>query len=237
MKRSTFSTFISSYFGFILILGFIFFGSVTEKTGAWEENFEVRHVELEEGNYSVYDFYIPSGGRQIRIEFEIIEGGVGDFYIMRYEEFLKYTEGKHFTADIIKEQRKEYEGTWNRADEEVSYYIVIDNWDNNRSSDAEPEGKIVYNLKYSVEDKTFLGPSNRLIFCGSLLIVAIFITFQCLKILIRSPHVVYDPPQPASSPPWEFPPTTIPSSGVPTAAGSEFGYESDTSHKQKQTFK
>lgn len=217
MKRSTFSTLISSYFGFILILGFIL-GSVTEKTGAWEENFEVRHVELEEGNYSVYDFYVPSGGRQIRIDFEIIEGGEGDFYIMRYEEFLKYTEGKHFTADIIKEQRKEYEGTWNRADEEVSYYIVIDNWDNNRSSDAKPEGKIVYNLKYSIEDKTFLGPSNLLFFCGGFLIIGIFITFQFLKILIRSPHVVYDPPQPPSSPPWEFPPTTIPTSGVPTAA-------------------
>ncbi len=102
-----------------------------------------------------------SGSSLNLVSFELVFGSECDVYILHgyavdpshnnTSELGNYRRDRNFEADFCSEQTKGFEKEW-RGNDDLDFTLVVDNRDNVRSSDAVPEGPIVFNLKYETVD-------------------------------------------------------------------------------------
>ncbi|HID74189.1 MAG TPA: hypothetical protein EYP43_03965 [Thermoplasmata archaeon] len=74
-----------------------------------------------------------------------------DVYLIALDQFDEYDRNESFDPVRAWEGRAGL-NTFHKFDEAMTVYLVIDNWDNNRSTDAEPgrNGTITVNLTYNI---------------------------------------------------------------------------------------
>ena len=146
MKQSKHRYLLTGYLCFLLILGLPLCLQADEVAG----DAEYHYVRLDYEDHTVYTFWIPSG-KIPKVEFKLIKGANVDFYILVEEEYYKYVEDLSFSHVVAKENTRRFDDGWGPY-EDVEYYIVIDNKNNSRATDAVPEGRVFYDFEYSFEE-------------------------------------------------------------------------------------
>jgi len=158
------------------------------------------------------------------IDFSISNGSTADLYIMTKNEYeTNYDEGRGFNTtfeqervDLLNDEK------WTRPDDQT-YYLVVDNKDNARSSDAVPEGNITDYVNYFNETQVeefledfFDAGSKVLVACCAVIIIVIIAVIWLVTRNNKSDTVViqqpprYPPGQPPIPPP---PPPPAPLQG------------------------
>ncbi len=105
---------------------------------------------VQRDSYDSYDFF-ASYDETIEIDFQVTSGGKVDIYILNTYQYSNYRNGNPFTPSYTRENRSAVKDDFYNSDS-GTYYIVVDNKDNTRESDAQPTGSVTYDLKFSTED-------------------------------------------------------------------------------------
>lgn len=109
---------------------------------------EYKDVTLSEDDYDSYLLLFSSRGDEVEYSFDVVQGGNADFYIMSFDQYFDYyMDGEDFNASLEKQNTLSAAGKWKQPDDQT-YYIIIDNMDNNHTGDATPTGGITYDLVY-----------------------------------------------------------------------------------------
>jgi len=105
--------------------------------------------------YDAYDFFL-NGDYLTEIDLRVTNGSKVDVYILSLEEYWNYRDGKHFTPLFARERTRRVDRAHeNDLEEGVAElaYLVVDNRNNSRDSDAEPEGSVTYDLEMSLVEE------------------------------------------------------------------------------------
>ncbi len=105
---------------------------------------------LSKDNYDRYTLYTSSDD-EVEIDFEVTQGVKVDIYILSQQQYNNYRDGKYFTPSFSRENTLGVDDDYTIEDDQ-NYYLIVDNKDNARSSDAKPQGSMTYNLEYEVDD-------------------------------------------------------------------------------------
>ena len=135
----------------------------------------LKDVELEEDSYKSY-LLISSMDDEVEVNFTVTSGGNVDLYIMTSEMYRdRYQQDLHFNPAMVRENITTARFTWTQPDDST-YYLVIDNWDNGRTTDAKPTGNVTYDLFY---DDGFLDDLDELFGMAMMMVVGC-----CLLVII-----------------------------------------------------
>jgi len=115
--------------------------------------------DIQKGGHDKYELWLYNGD-EVTLDFQVTQGGEVDLYFLIHEEYYNYSNNVMFYPDFSWENVTGLEEEFtvdtdyglNHADE---YYIIVDNKDNARSSDAIPDGFVVYDLEYDVYSEDF----------------------------------------------------------------------------------
>ena len=105
--------------------------------------------------FLIVDPDIGAGFREydrIQVEVTVSSGGPVDVYIMSEREYNKYNNGQDFKVEVAKEKVEHTAFMFENPDGS-DYYLVIDNMDNNRGSDAVPTDNVYYNYSSPIEER------------------------------------------------------------------------------------
>ena len=133
-------------------------------------------------------YLIGKSGDEFEIEFTVTQGDYADLYIMtRFEYNEHYMNNKSFNASFLREKTKSVQSTWTQPDDQ-DYYLVVDNEDNARESDAEPSGDITYRIEYNnktaeEEVEKFFGFALMVVAlcCGIIIVIIIVVIYLLLR--------------------------------------------------------
>lgn len=97
-----------------------------------------------------FEILTANPGDTVKIDIKVIRGSRMDVYIMEQYDYIdNYSEEKDFSPVFVKEKKEKVDDTWKQRDDR-GYYLVIDNEDNPRDSDAVPDGSIA--VEYSIDN-------------------------------------------------------------------------------------
>lgn len=111
-----------------------------------------RVIVGERVNENEYDSYLLStdSGDSIEIDFVVKSGSRVDVYILSSTQFQNYKDDEYFSPKLTRENVLTVEKT-THIYSSSTYYIIVDNRNNSRSSDALPDGSVTYDLTYDVD--------------------------------------------------------------------------------------
>ena len=92
----------------------------------------------------------------VDIRVTVISGGAIDIYLMSCSVYSqKYQNSENFTTVASKQN---FTGTatldWQKDNDDTSYCLVIDNWDNVRDNDALPNGTVKVKYSYDIDNNS-----------------------------------------------------------------------------------
>ena len=130
--------------------------------------------------YQTYSMFLMGKDDKLNVTLRITNGGPGDLYVIKSAQLTNYDNGEDFLPAAFKENvNGEVTLTWTQPDDGM-YYIVVDNWDNNRSSDAYSRSNMTYDINY---DYTSEDLDDLFAFLGGILIVMV-VVMVIINILI-----------------------------------------------------
>jgi hypothetical protein len=135
--------------------------------------------------FLITDPDIGAGFRQydrIDVEVTVSSGGSVDVYIMSKRQYVNYDNGEDFKPKVAKEKVEHTTFTFENPDG-GDYYLVIDNKDNNRKSDAVPTDNVFYNYTSPIEERHNEVVRNRMYMWGAIA-AGIIIAFTIIAIII-----------------------------------------------------
>jgi len=133
----------------ILFIGFLFLilpsSSTPEKYSGSFNNVNI--AENETDHYRLYTI----NNEYVEFDFWVTEGNAVDIYILSVAELTDYRDGKEFTPVFSAEDVHRINDRYH-VETHNTFYLIVDNQDNVRTSDAEPNGGVEYSLEYSVNN-------------------------------------------------------------------------------------
>jgi hypothetical protein len=140
--------------------------------------------------FLIVDPDIPAGFRQydrIHVEVTVSSGGRVDVYIMSDREYNKYNDGKDFKVKVAKEKVEHTTFMFENPDGS-DYYLVIDNMDNSRKSDAIPTDNVYYNYTSPIEERHNEVVTMQIYMWGGIAAGIIIVLTIIVVIYIRKRH-------------------------------------------------
>lgn len=139
---------------FILFLCWILPTSTTPEV--YDEDFEDQY--LYEDEHDTYRLY-SNNNDWVKFHISITLGAEVDVYILTSEEISDYNDGKDFHASYSKEKVTSQDGEYHMETGDT-YFLVVDNLDNGRETDAVPKADVQYDLEYSVNEPHWWESTN-----------------------------------------------------------------------------
>ena len=129
----------------LTLLSLLFLSFPTARVAAVSE----KNITLEEGE-TYAKIVVGASGDEFDIDFTVTQGAKVDLYIMTSAEYDSYKWGGDFIAVLSREHTRSVNEKWTQPDDQ-SYRLVVDNADNGHDSDAQPQGSVIFNLKFERE--------------------------------------------------------------------------------------
>jgi len=152
----------------------------------WEVEAESKkNMPLDYDDHEGWGLYFTDSDEELRIEFNLDEGTAVDVYIMTTEEYNNYKNGQPFSASFSQENTTGFDKKWKQPSDQ-NYNIVVDNWDNEHSTDAVPTGDVVYDIKYDedwdeMEDWLEAMGYTVMVCCGLIIALILVIIILIVK--------------------------------------------------------
>jgi len=109
----------------------------------------VHRIYIGEDGYH-YEVLSANPGDTVKVEAKVAHGSRMDIYILEQYDYIdNYSKEKEFSPVFVKEKKSDVDDTWDQPDDR-GYYLIIENKDNPRDSDAVPDGQIT--VDYSVDN-------------------------------------------------------------------------------------
>jgi hypothetical protein len=183
------------------------------------------------GDFKKYTIVGGDSDDEYSIDLTVYNGSRADLYILSKAELDNYEEGLPFTTSFAEEDVTTVDDNWFKPDG-GTYYIVIDNQDNIRSSDAEPTGNITFYVSYfnvtdveeffeSIGDICGLGIFATGACCVLIIVIVIGIIVLLAKrndketVVIQAPPGGFPPQQPGYYPQQAAAPPMAPGTQPP----------------------
>lgn len=147
-----------------------------------EDKSQYSDEEVKKGDYRKFSVDLH-GHKELTFSIEVTLGTEVDVYLLSSAEYSNYRNGKQFQAVKEYEICTSAQGSF-KDKKSDNYYIIVDNLDNVRSSDAQPKADVEFSLSYEIEEghwyDSFSGIYGMLWIVGLLLVISIWIVyFHC----------------------------------------------------------
>jgi hypothetical protein len=171
---------------------------------------------LYDGDYDYVWLWGLSKDEKITVDVSVVSpaGAKIDVYILSQTEFNSYQSGESFTPKVTHEDISSASFKFKSPDSQV-YYLVIDNMDNARSTDAVPTGEVTLDYEYTdpltaaIEAFEEAGETAFMIcIMGIVIIVVVIIVIVVvvIKVAGKGKQPPAQPQQPYPQQPYQQPP-------------------------------
>jgi len=135
-----------------------------------DEYFDEEDVEIDEEDFWQSDLIDVPGNATFSIDIDMTDPEMGDrdnftgidIYLLTADEFDNYEDDEEFETleHGSWEHRTGIEWSKPLEDELISFYIIIDNRNNSRDSDAVPNGTVTVDINWTVIEAEVIDPAD-----------------------------------------------------------------------------
>lgn len=191
-----------------LILCLMFAAVFSPAPASAQEKITYTNVLIYENDYEYHSLWALNQDEEIDVSVDVTSpsGGLIDVYILSSSHYSSYPDGV-FTPTIEKEGVSSTDFTF-KAPDDATYYLIIDNEDNSRSTDAVPVGDVTVSYEYddpiyaSIQD---IEEAAEAFAFGCLMIVVIAVIIIVVIIVVVIFLIVRKPKEPAAQAPAPYP--------------------------------
>lgn len=172
-------------------------------------NVSATTYDIETEQYYNNPIIFISKGNTVTVDVDCLSDSDIDVYILKDSEYDKYMENNTFSPEIAKENIKKTNFEWKVPDSN-SYYIVVDNRDNTRDTDAVPRMNVSVDINYSTNwGENLIEDAENFIsnVCLMILIVIVIIAVVIILVIYLLVKKKKQPPMQPQQPyqPQQFP--------------------------------
>jgi hypothetical protein len=162
-------------------------------------------VNIYDGGYESESFFGLSLNEKIDVSVTVTSptGGTVDVYVLSYGEYTSNYPNGNFEAEITRENVETTSFSFKNPDSQW-YYLIIDNQDNSKSTDATPTGDVTVDYEYDdpmfADIEAFEDAAETAIFTGMMMcvlgiVVIIVVIVLVVYLVIRAGKDKQPPPQ------------------------------------------
>ena len=170
------------------------------------DKIEVTNEVIPEDSYDSVWLLGLTDGEEIDVSVEVVSptGALIDVYIMSSSDYLDYPD-ETFSTEISREGVSTTTFTFTTPDA-GSYYLVIDNVDNTRTSDTEPTGSVTVDYEYDDPLEEWTEAAEALAWtCIAIIVVGVIIVIVIIVVIVMVLIKKEKPPQQPQYPPQQPP--------------------------------